>query len=135
MKTLKISKSRNLSYYVPFQAQLHTGRNRFNLFQISFPANTTDTPPGVSGMSKDQKFCEKFKNAHCQTTIQPKLNKIKKHFWCISNCLFYYFTQFWLDGRPGNEHFSIFHKISDLLTPLTLLCVHLQWFETIVWNR
>ena len=40
------------------------------------------------------------------------------------------FIQFWLDGRPGNEHFWISHKISDLLTPLTPLGVHLQWFET-----
>ena len=31
------------------------------------------------------------------------------------------FTQFWLDDRPGNEYFQIFHKISDLLTPLTPL--------------
>ena len=45
---------------------------------------------------------------------------------------FFYFTQFWLDGRPGNEYFYISHKISDLLTSLS---VHLQWFETTVWNR
>ena len=31
----------------------HTGRNCFNLFQISFSANTADTDPGVSGMSID----------------------------------------------------------------------------------
>ena len=40
------------------------------------------------------------------------------------------FTQFWLDGRPGNEFFLISHKISDLLTPLTPLGVRPQWFET-----
>ena len=40
------------------------------------------------------------------------------------------FTQFWLDGRPGNEYFWITHKISDLLTPLTPLGVRPQWFET-----
>ena len=40
------------------------------------------------------------------------------------------FTQFWLDGRPGNEYFWISHKISDLLTTLTHLGVRSQWFET-----
>ena len=44
----------------------HTGRNCLNLFQISFSANTADAHPGVSGVSKDQKFCEKFINTHCQ---------------------------------------------------------------------
>ena len=41
------------------------------------------------------------------------------------------FIQFWLDGRPGNEYFCISHKISDLLTPLTPLSVHPQWFESL----
>ena len=27
---------------------------------------TADAHPGVSGVSKDQKFCDKFKNTHCQ---------------------------------------------------------------------
>ena len=27
---------------------------------------TADARPGVSGVSKDQKSCEKFKNTHCQ---------------------------------------------------------------------
>ena len=40
----------------------HTGRNCFNLFQISFSAYTAETDPGMSGVSKDQKF----KNTHCQ---------------------------------------------------------------------
>ena len=44
-------------------------------------------------------------------------------------------TQFWLDGRPSNEYFWISHKISGLLTPLTPLDVHPQWFKTTVWNR
>ena len=51
----------------------HTGRNRFNLFQISFSANTADAHSGVSGVSKDQKFCEKFKNTHCQVDHQAKM--------------------------------------------------------------
>ena len=46
--------------------RFHTGRNCFNLFQISFSANTADTDPEVSMVSKDQKFCVKFKNTHCQ---------------------------------------------------------------------
>ena len=36
---------------------VHTGRNCFNLFQISFSANTTVTDPEVSEVSKDQKNC------------------------------------------------------------------------------
>ena len=51
----------------------HTGRNCFNLFQISFSANTADTDPGVSRVSKDQKFCEKFKNTHCQVDHPAKI--------------------------------------------------------------
>ena len=51
-------------------AVTHTGRNCFNLFQISFSANTTDAHPGVS---KDQKFCEKFKNTHCQVDHPAKI--------------------------------------------------------------
>ena len=45
------------------------------------------------------------------------------------------FTQFWLDGWPGNEYFWISHKISGLLTPLTPLGVHPQLFKIAVWNR
>ena len=37
------------------------------------------------------------------------------------------FTQFWLEGRPGNEYFWISHKISGLLTPLTPMGVYPQW--------
>ena len=43
------------------------------------------------------------------------------------------FTQFWLDGWPGNEYFWIPYKIYGLLTPLTPLTplgVRPQWFET-----
>ena len=32
---------------------IHTGRNCFNLFQVSFSANTANTDPGVSGVSID----------------------------------------------------------------------------------
>ena len=52
---------------------LHTGRNCFNLFQISFSANTADTDPEVSMVSKDQIFCEKFKNIHCQVDYPAKI--------------------------------------------------------------
>ena len=40
------------------------------------------------------------------------------------------FTQFWLDGQPGNDYFWNSHKNSDHLTPLTSLGLHPQWFET-----
>ena len=52
---------------------IHTGRNCFNLFQISFSANTADAHPGVSGMSKEQKFCEKFKDTHCHVDHPAKM--------------------------------------------------------------
>ena len=35
-----------------------------------FSANTTDTDPGVS---RDQKFYEKFKNTHCQVDHSAKI--------------------------------------------------------------
>ena len=50
---------------------VHTGRNCFNLFQISFSANTTDTDPGVSGVSKDQKNWEESETTHCQVDHPP----------------------------------------------------------------
>ena len=36
------------------------------------------------------------------------------------------FSQFWLDGRPGNKYFLISHKISDLLTSLRPLDLYPQ---------
>ena len=36
-------------------------------------ANTTDAHPGVSGVSRDQKFCEEFKNTHCQVDHPAKI--------------------------------------------------------------
>ena len=38
-----------------------------------FSANTADTDPGVSGVSRDQKFYEKFKNTHCQVDHPAKI--------------------------------------------------------------
>ena len=35
---------------------------------------TADAHPGVSGVSKDQKFCEKFKNTHCQVDHPAKID-------------------------------------------------------------
>ena len=58
-------------YFLEFH--LHTGRNCFNLFQISISANTADTDPGVSRVSKVQKFCEKFKNTNCQVDHPAKI--------------------------------------------------------------
>ena len=46
----------------------HCRRNGSNLFQI-----TADAHPGMSGVSKDQKFCEKFKNSHCQVDHPAKI--------------------------------------------------------------
>ena len=51
--------------------QIHTGRNCFNLLQISFSANTTDKDQGVSGVSRDQKNCEKSKTTHCHVKHSP----------------------------------------------------------------
>ena len=34
---------------------------------------TADAHPGVSEVSKDQKFCEKFKNTHCQVNHPAKI--------------------------------------------------------------
>ena len=34
---------------------------------------TADAHPGVSGVSKDQKFSEKFKNTHCQVDHPAKI--------------------------------------------------------------
>ena len=88
-------------------------------------------PQGCQGCHKIRNFVRNSKMLIARSTIQPKLNKIKKHlpffdeFWCISHC-FFDLTQFWLDGRPGNEYFCIYHKISDVLTPLTPLGVHPQ---------
>ena len=41
---------------------------RFKWFQI-----TADAHPGVSWVSKDQKFCEKLKNTHCQVDYLANL--------------------------------------------------------------
>ena len=60
---------KNLLLFRLALAILHTGRNCFNLFQISFSANTGVS--GVSGVAKDQKNCEKFKTTHCQFDHSP----------------------------------------------------------------
>ena len=58
-----------------FKFHFQTERNCFNLFQISFSywlsANTTDTDPGVSGVSKGQKNCEESKITHWQVDHPP----------------------------------------------------------------
>ena len=53
---------------------VHCRRNGSNLFQI-----TEEAHPGVSGVSKDQKFCEELKSIHCQVDHPAKLSKIKNH--------------------------------------------------------
>ena len=51
----------------------HSGRNCFNLFQI-----TADADPEVSGVSNDQKFCEKFKKNHCQVDHPAQIEQNQK---------------------------------------------------------
>jgi hypothetical protein len=34
---------------------------------------TADAHPGVLGVSKEQKICEKFKNTHCQVNHPAKI--------------------------------------------------------------
>ena len=48
---LEVNFGQKFSNHLNHLRGLHTGRNCFNLFQISFSANTTDAPPGVSGVS------------------------------------------------------------------------------------
>ena len=47
---------------------VHCRRNGSNLFQI-----TADAHPGVSGVSKHQKFCEELKNTNCQVDHPAKI--------------------------------------------------------------
>ena len=64
-------------------------------------ANTTDAHPGVSGVSRDQKFCEEFKNTHCQVDHPTNKSKTIYHFLMNFDAflnVFFDFTQFWLDG-------------------------------------
>ena len=51
---------------------LHSRRNHNYLFQKWFQI-TADAHPGVSGVSKDQKFCENYKNTHCQVDHLAKI--------------------------------------------------------------
>jgi hypothetical protein len=57
--------------FFPQAGREHTGRNCINLFQISYSANTMDKDPGISGVSKDQKNGEIYKNTHCQVNHSP----------------------------------------------------------------
>ena len=95
---------------------------------------------GCQGCQKIRNLLRNSKILIARSTIQPKLSKIKKTLRNASIFIknwqmVFDFTQFWLDGRPGNDYFWISHKISGLLTSLTPLGVHPQWFETTVWNR
>jgi hypothetical protein len=89
-------------------------------------------------IEKHQKLRKRIINQLLQNFLPPKNifyfeNWIFSTFfwWILMHFLMvFYFTQFWLDGRPGNEYFWILHKICDLLTPLTPLGVRPQWFET-----
>ena len=75
----------------------------FKWFQI-----TADAHPGVSWVAIDQKFCEKIKNTNCQVDHPAKIEKNQKPLGNSSKFLkkwqiVFDCTQFWLDGRPGNE--------------------------------
>ena len=86
---------------------------------------------GCQGCQKIRNLLRNSKILIARSTIQPKLSKIKKTLRNASKFIkkwpiVFDFTQFWLDGRPGNEYFWISHKISGPLTPLTPLGVHPQ---------
>ena len=58
-------------FLTPPKYAVCTGRNRSYLFQTQWFQITADTHPGVSGVLKDQKYYEKFKNIHCQVDHSP----------------------------------------------------------------
>ena len=82
----------------------------------------------TQGCQKTINFERNSKILIARSTIQPELSKIKNNlpFYGILMhfSMVFDFTQFWLDGWPGNEYFLISHKISGLLTPLSPLGVH-----------
>ena len=59
---------------ITFLVKMHCRRNGSNLFQTTVAAH-----PGVSGGSKDQKFCEEFKNSHCQVD-HPHCNPVQGQY-------------------------------------------------------
>ena len=90
---------------------------------------------GCQGCQNTINFVRNSKILIARSTVQLYFSRIKNHWKMHQNSfkkwqIVFDFTQFWLDGRPGNEYFWISHKIYVLLTPLTPLDVYPQWFET-----
>ena len=84
---------------------------------------------GCQGCQRTRNFVRSSKILIARSTIQPKLSKIKNHY--ASNFLkkwqiVFEFTQWWLNGRPGNGWFWISHNFSDLVTPLRPLDLYPQ---------
>ena len=73
MHLSKISRKTTADFKEKFGwCRRHSRRNHNYLFQKWFQI-TADAHPGVSRVSKDQKFCEKYKNTHCQVDHPAKI--------------------------------------------------------------
>ena len=106
-------------------------RNRSYLFQTVVSNHCGCTPKGVMGVKWPEILWEMQKyslpgrpsNQNWVKSKNPLRNasKFLKKWQIVFD-----FTQFWLDGRPGNEYFWISYKISGLLTPLTPLDLYPQ---------
>ena len=76
-----------LLYLIIPELKSHVIPYKFNSFLSGLPhweellksvsdlksANTADAHLGMSGVSRDQKFCDKFKNTHCQLDHPAKI--------------------------------------------------------------
>ena len=120
-------------------------------------ANTTDTDSKVSGVSniarltihqnlskipkpllKNTKNNKRIQSSIIGDYLTTKWPFLKWLLICFSIFIYFImvfnFTQFWVDGRPGNKFYCISYVVSNLLTPLGFLGWHQQWFETDVGN-
>ena len=71
---LHIAPNQNhLEYTNPTNTELHSTLGIAHICFKQWFQITADAHPGVSGVSKDQKFCEKFKNTHCQVDHPAKI--------------------------------------------------------------
>ena len=92
----------------------HCRRNHSYLFQTVVSNHCGCTPRGIRGVKRPEIVWEIQKPSRNSSKFLKKLQIVVD------------FTQFWLDGRPGNEYFWISHKIFGLLTPLTPLDMYPQ---------
>ena len=79
-------------------------------FRFNFQQTLRIQIQGCQGCQKTRNFMRTSKILIARSTIQPKLSRIKKILRNSSKFLkkwqiVFDFTQFWLDGRPGNEYF------------------------------